>query len=38
MTYWIQTFLQAWAEITDVGLAKHRAPVIAEIKASAQPI
>jgi hypothetical protein len=38
MTYWIQTFPQAWAEITGVGLAKHRAPVMVEIKASAQPI
>jgi hypothetical protein len=35
MTYWIQTFPQAWAEITGVGLAKHRALVIVEIKASA---
>jgi hypothetical protein len=38
MAYWIQTYPQAWAEIAGVGLAEHRAPVIVEIKASAQPI
>jgi hypothetical protein len=38
MTYWIQIFPQAWAEITGVGLVKHRTPVIVEIKALAQPI
>jgi hypothetical protein len=38
MDYWIQTYPQAWAEIAGVGLAEHRAPVIVEIKASAQPI
>jgi hypothetical protein len=38
MAYWIQTYPQAWAEIAGVGLAEHRALVIVEIKASAQPI
>jgi hypothetical protein len=38
MAYWIQTYPQAWAEIAGVGLAEHQAPVIVEIKASAQPI
>jgi hypothetical protein len=38
MAYWIQTYPQAWAEIAGVGLAEHRAPVIVEIKALAQPI
>jgi hypothetical protein len=38
MAYWIQTHPQAWAEIAGVGLAEHRAPVIVEVKASAQPI
>jgi hypothetical protein len=38
MTYWIQTYPQAWAEIAGVGLAEHQAPVTVEIKALAQPI
>jgi hypothetical protein len=38
MTYWIQTYPQAWAEIAGVGLVEHRVPVIVEINSSAQPI